>query len=280
MTNQKLNSILCPNCRRLISLDEPRCPYCETARPGSILKNNRLSRALRSAGIVKSTIVLNVVLFALSLVLWPGLPRFNMSSPFHFLAPDSNALFYIGATGTFSVLEHGRWWSLLSASFLHGSLLHLFFNMAAVNHIAPLVLREYGNSRTILIYLIGGAAGFLISIVGQVSFTVGASASLCSLIGAALYYGKSRGGVYGTAIYRHVSGWIIGLLIIGMMPGINNWGHGGGLLAGIALAFLLGYNEKRRETSLHRSLAAAVVLITLLAIGRGVLSLVIIRFFG
>ncbi len=279
MANNKRNSILCPNCRRLISLDEHRCPYCETARPGSLLRNNPISRAMGSAGIVKSLIVINVALFILSLVLWPGLPRFSMS-PFGFLAPDPNSLFYIGATGTFSVFQQGRWWTLLTAGFLHGSLLHLFFNMAAVNYIAPLAIREYGNSRTILIYLIGGVAGFAVSLVGRVPFTVGASASLCSLIGATLYYGKSRGGVYGAAIYRQVSGWVIGLLIIGLMPGINNWGHGGGLLAGIALGYLLGYNEKKGETSLHRSLATVLVLITLLAIGWGVVSLLAIRILG
>ena len=31
-------SMLCPNCRKLISSDEPACPYCGTSRPGSLWK--------------------------------------------------------------------------------------------------------------------------------------------------------------------------------------------------------------------------------------------------
>ena len=73
--------------------------------------------------------------------------------------------------------------------------------------------------------------------------TIGASAALCGLIGAALYYGKSRGGTFGQAIYKHTSGWVIGLFFIGLMPGINNWGHGGGLVAGIGTGYLFSYLE-------------------------------------
>ncbi|MCK4535310.1 MAG: rhomboid family intramembrane serine protease, partial [Syntrophobacterales bacterium] len=60
-----------------------------------------------------------------------------------------------------------------------------------------------------------------------------------------------------------VMGWVVGLALIGfMIPGINNWGHGGGIASGILLGFLMGYNEKRRENQLHRVLATICILLT------------------
>ncbi|MCD6532880.1 MAG: rhomboid family intramembrane serine protease, partial [Deltaproteobacteria bacterium] len=105
-----------------------------------------------------------------------------------------------------------------------------------------------------------------------VMFTIGASASVCGLIGALLYYGKSRGGEFGALVVSQVRGWIIGLVLIGFfLPSINNWGHGGGLLGGLVLAALLGYQERRLAGRLIRQLALLVVLITLAILGWAVL---------
>jgi rhomboid protease GluP len=61
--------------------------------------------------------------------------------------------------------------------------------------------------------------------------------------------------------------WVVFLFVFGfVVPGINNWGHGGGLLAGIGLGFLLGYREKRRENILHKLLARSCALATLLVL--------------
>ena len=62
--------------------------------------------------------------------------------------------------------------------------------------------------------------------------------------------------------------WVVFLFIFGfVVPGINNWGHGGGILAGIGLGFLLGYQEKRRENLFHKMLAGTCALVTLLVLG-------------
>ena len=75
-------------------------------------------------------------------------------------------------------------------------------------------------------------------------------------------------------------GWIVGLVIFGLLiPGINNWAHGGGVLAGILLGFLLGYQDRRPETMMHRVLGAACILLTiavLLWAGIGALSHVLL----
>lgn len=265
MTATKRTSLLCPNCNRLISSDEPSCPYCGISRPGSFLKNIPLSRSFFGPDtIVRTLIIANVSLFILSIALNPKSAGMS-ASPFTFLSPSNQSLFLLGATGSIPIGQFGRWWTLISASYLHGGVLHIFFNMAALSQIAPFILREYGFHRMIAIYTLGGVIGFLISFLAGVPFTIGASASLCALIGAALYYGKSRGGLYGQTVYKQLMGWVIGIFLFGfLVPGVNNWGHGGGLLGGVLLGYYLGYAETRKETSAHKTLAMVCIGLTVI----------------
>jgi rhomboid protease GluP len=62
------------------------------------------------------------------------------------------------------------------------------------------------------------------------------------------------------------------------VPGINNWGHGGGIAAGIGLGFLLGYQEKKRESLLHKLVAGSLAVITILILAWAVLSGIYFRF--
>lgn len=218
------------------------------------------------------TIILNTFMFVLSILISPTSTRFS-PNPFDFLSPGNTSLILLGATGTIPIDRFHRWWTLLSANFLHGSILHLLFNMLAFRQIAPFVLQEYGISRTTVIFLSSGAAGYLISYIAGIRFTLGASASICGLIGAAIYYGKSRGGYFGEMIYRQVAGWAAGIFIFGFLfPGINNWAHGGGLLSGLFVAFLLGYSERSQESSIHRTLAAVSSLAALGSLTWAILS--------
>jgi len=275
------SSILCPNCRKLISTDEPRCPYCGISRPASPLKNNFWTRGLGDPlQMVRWIIYLNVGMYAVALILNPMIPRFSYN-PLVFLSPENKSLLLLGATGTIPIGSLGRWWTVVSANYLHGSILHLFFNMFAFNQIAPLVIREYGVNRMILLYTLGGAFGFIVSYFAGITFTIGASAALCSLIGASLYFGKSRGGVYGQAIYRQLGAWTLGIFLFGLLfPGINNWGHGGGLAAGALLGAVMGYEEKKRETARHKLWAGAAAGLTLMILAWALLSGLYYRMIG
>ena len=151
----------------------------------------------------------------------------------------------------------------MSANYLHGGILHILFNMLALRQLIPLVGALFGINRLIVLYTLTGVAGFWVSYLADIPFTIGASAALCGLIGATLYYGKSRGGLFGRAIYRQVGGWAIGIFIIGLLiPGINNWGHGGGMAAGALLGYVLGYRENREDQAWHAALAGVCVAAT------------------
>jgi rhomboid protease GluP len=275
MPPTELKTILCPICRKLISMDEPRCPYCGTSKPGSWLHNNPLARIfIDPSRFIKGIIYVNVGMFVLTLLISFQSLSLSMGNPLHFLSPSLLSLRLFGATGTFAIDNLHRWWSLLSAIYLHGGILHILFNMMAFRQISALIVREYGIHRMFGIYTLGGMIGFWVSYLGGTSDTIGSSAAICSLIGAALYYGKSRGGVYGQAIYRQVGGWVLVIFLFGfLIPGIDNWGHGGGIAGGVLLGFLFGYHERKKETRLHRTLAhlcaITTVLILLWAIGSG-----------
>jgi rhomboid protease GluP len=275
MSGTEKKSILCPNCRKLISSDEPYCPYCGINKPGSLLKRSFFKKP---KDIIKVIIYCNVAVFIFSLILTP-LNLGSPANPLTFLSPSNNSLLLLGATGTIPIDRFGRWWTLLSASFIHGGILHIFFNMFALRQLGPFVLQEYGFNRFTIIYLLSGILGFYISYLAGVFLTIGASASICGLIGAILYYGKSRGGLYGETIYRQAMGWVIGLVLFGIMvPGINNWAHGGGIVAGMLIGLILSYSERKSETFFHRILGSGFVLLTIIVLLFAIVQAIYYRF--
>ena len=258
-------------------MDEPKCPYCGTPKPGAWWKNK--FNMSREDFPVRAVISTCVGFYILSLLFSPWKPHLSLN-PFTLLAPDNSSLILLGATGTIPIVRLGRWWTLITANYLHGNLLHIFFNMVAFRQLAYFVLREYGTHRFVVIYTLSGIAAFWVSYLAGVGITLGASGAVCGLIGAILYYGKSRGGAYGQAVYKQIGGWAIAIFAFGfLVPGINNWAHGGGIAAGLILGYLLGYRERRKDTLWHRYLAFGCVVLTVAALAWAIASSIYIRLF-
>jgi rhomboid protease GluP len=261
--------VSCPHCGRDIYPDENACSWCGAQRPGPWKRLTALLGAGKDGDWqIPVIVVANFGYFLLSLFISD---RGELSgNPLNFLSPDSRSLMLLGATGTVPVLSFHRYWTLISASYLHGGLIHISLNMMALRQIGPWVSAEFGPSRMFIIYTLSGVLGYLVSSFAGVGFTVGASASVCGLIGALFFFGRHRGGRYGEAVSREVSGWLISLLLFGLvMPGINNWGHGGGVLGGVLLARLLGYQSRGRETAWHRMLGLLCLVATVFALAWG-----------
>ena len=220
---------------------------------------------------VKTMIWINVVMFVISL-LFSGKDIMFTFNPFFAFTPSMDVLKFLGASGTLPIVTFQTWWSLITANWLHGSLLHILFNMMALKTVSPLIVKEFGVFRMFTIFTVTGMAGFLLSYAGNVPLTVGASGGICGLIGAALFYGKSRGGDWGQFIFKQTSGWVFGLALIGfLLPNINNWSHGGGLITGICIGWLFDYNERRKESLFDRSLAMIFFGLTLFFLTRSVI---------
>lgn len=273
-----MNSVFCPGCKKLVSKDESECPYCGLKNPGAWYKNNIVFTLLRDGDfVIKLIIGVNIFFYVLSLIVSQGI-SFS-PNPLNFLSPDTGALIFMGASGRVPVDTYKIWWSFVSASYLHGSILHILFNMIAFSQLYKMVLNFYGNSRTFLVYSISGISGFVLSYLSGTSVTIGASAAICGLIGSLFYYGKSRGGMHGKLVYKQVTGWIISLAVFGLLvPGIDNFGHLGGFLGGIITGFLFGYLEKKQENSLSRVCGILLALLTFFVLLMSVLNCINIIF--
>lgn len=218
----------------------------------------------RDSGVqlIRILIAINILMYLISLIISRHPWHFS-ANPMRWLAPDSHSLILLGATGTIPIDRHHHWWTLWSASYLHTSLPHILFNMIALRQVTPLIIDTFGAWRMFIIYSLSGMGGFFVSYLAGIPVTIGASAALCGLVGAALYFGKSRGGPYGQAVYRKVSSWALGIFLSGLLlPGINNWAHGGGMATGALAGKLLGYNERISENPFHRAVGWCCLIIT------------------
>jgi rhomboid protease GluP len=202
-----------------------------------------------------------VIAYAASVLLDPR-AALRARGLFDILAPSSGALYALGATGAVAWAE-GRWWTLLTAIYLHGSLLHLLFNLMWVRQLAPAVESALGAARLVLVFHVAGAAGFLVSNAVGVHLTIGASGAVFGLLGAMVQYGRSRGGRFGLAVFREYGQWALVIFALGfLMPGVNNAAHAGGFAAGYATARLAGRGAER---GVHRLLALAALGLTALS---------------
>ena len=140
------------------------------------------------------------------------------------------------------ILE-GQYWRLFTPMLLHGSILHLGFNMYALYIFGPGLERYYKHGRFLLLFFLGGFAGNVFSFVFSASPSLGSSTAIFGLLaaeGVFLYQNqKVFGGVARRALNNIIMIAVVNL-IIGLSPGIDNWGHMGGLLGGAIFAFLGG----------------------------------------
>lgn len=137
----------------------------------------------------------------------------------------------------------GQYWRLFTPMFLHGSILHLGFNMYALYIFGPGLERYYRHGRFLLLFLLGGFAGNVFSFMFSASPSLGSSTAIFGLLaaeGVFLYQNqKVFGGVARRALNNIIMIAVVNF-IIGLSPGIDNWGHMGGLLGGAIFALLGG----------------------------------------
>jgi rhomboid protease GluP len=141
------------------------------------------------------------------------------------------------------LIRAGQLWRLITPVLLHGSLLHIGFNMYALLIFGTNLEQRYGPARFLMLYLLGGFSGNVLSFLLSSGISVGASTAVFGLIAAEgifLYQHREMfGGQARRALGNIVT--IAGInLLLGLQPGIDNWGHIGGLLGGLIFAWFSG----------------------------------------
>lgn len=141
-----------------------------------------------------------------------------------------------------SLVAQGQIWRLLTPVFLHGNILHIGFNMYALWIIGGRMERAYGHAKFIALYFLSAYAGNVFSFLFQPSPSLGASTAIFGLLaaeGVLLYMNRKLIHDARAMLQNIITIGIINL-IIGMTGGIDNWGHLGGLLGGLAFGWFAG----------------------------------------
>ena len=140
-------------------------------------------------------------------------------------------------------IVNGDIWRLATPMFVHVGLTHIFVNMYSLYAIGPAVERFFLTARFLIIYMLAGVGGVALSLALSPFPSAGASGAIFGLLGALgtfLYLHRELFGKLGQLQLRQIVLVAILNLALGLAPGIDHWGHLGGLITGILLAWVIG----------------------------------------
>lgn len=264
---QRTGSVVCA-CGSLVGVNDEQCYACGRRNPGLWGYAGLLRVLGGDIGFFVSLIMYGcAALYVLALLLtfrW-GMDITGGGNPLAALSPAPQASMVFGASGAIPLFGLGMWWTVLSAGWLHGSMLHLVFNMMAVRNLAPPTADIYGAPRMIIIYSVASIGGFLLSSVAGLygipkfgaTLTLGASAPIFGLLGAVMYYGRRSGS---SLVHAQAKGYALGFFVFGLiLPGVDNAAHAGGFIAGYLAGMMLDPLERQNATHLVGAFIALIL---------------------
>ena len=272
---QTTGSIVCPSCGQLISVTNTRCPHCGRKNPSLWGYGKAFRKLGQDLGFTRIVIIGCISLYLITLLF--DIPGIQSNGVRNLLSPSPSSLFVFGSTGAIPIFVYGRWWSIFTSGWLHGSLIHIAFNLVWLKELMPVVGKAYGAGRLMIIYIFSGMASSLITssvayylndilppILNGAQLSIGASGSVFGLFGALVAYGQMTSNIGITQKYWNYS--IVLFLISFIFPGIDNWGHLGGFVGGYFICFLPWLNPQKREAQIHLLVGLACISITFLSI--------------
>jgi len=281
MLRKTTGSVVCPSCGSLFGVQDDKCYSCGRSNPGLWGFGPLLRQIGADFGFTQIVMGTCVTIYLITLLLSGS--AIGMGGIMSMLAPSTPVLFLFGASGAVPVFVYGRWWTVLSAGWLHASALHIALNMYWLYQMGPAIADIFGPSRIVIIYTAGGVAGFALSsfagaylppipFLRGAPFTVGASASLLGLIGALYHYGRTGSSLARqTALSIVLQVAVFGLLMGG--AGIDNFAHLGGFIGGYFMsAFLNPMTRERGDHTIAAVLclaAAAASIVASIVLGLG-----------
>jgi len=233
---------LCPACGTLVGATATKCHQCGASMRFSFAAASKsLGRWMpQTSPVTYAVLTICCVMFGLSMVITarmqgfasPGGGPLGMLTNLGGIATQVN--YRLGASLPLAY-NIGQPWRFITAIFLHGSILHIVFNMWVLMDIGPMVEELYGSARYLFLYVASGAAGYLLSsAVGNLS--VGASGSLLGLVGVLLAATTGRKSQAAQSLRSALIRWLVYIAVLGLiMRSTDNFAHLGGLAAGYLL---------------------------------------------
>jgi rhomboid protease GluP len=238
---------LCPACGTLVGASATKCHMCGASMTFSFAAASKtLARWLPQTSPVTYTILtICCVMFGLSLIITTRLQGFS--------APRGGALGALMSLGGISSevtirlgaslpqpYDFVQPWRLVTAIFLHGSILHILFNMWVLMDIGPMVEELYGSGRYLFLFVSSGIGGYVLSSMMGRFPSVGASGGLLGLIGVLLAATTGRKSLAAQSLRSALIRWLIYLAILGfIVRTTDNYAHFGGLTIGYLLGRLM-----------------------------------------
>jgi len=228
---------ICPACGSLVGINATRCHVCGTNLRFSLAALSKKFSGVfgeHEAPVTSFLLIANFVMLGVS---WLAFTAAGKGGGLTILWGLSGEPQYrLGASLGFPIFVQNEWWRLVTAMFLHGGLIHIGFNMMALMQFGPAIEELYGSARYLFIFIFTGAFGFLASaFTGH--FSLGASGGLLGLVGVMLAVTSKRGGAYMHDLRSRLISSVVILFVLGFsgFMAMDNWAHGGGLLAGFVL---------------------------------------------
>jgi rhomboid protease GluP len=244
-TKEPARPKLCPACGTLVGASATRCHQCGASMTFSIAAASRsLGRLMPATSPATYGILgFSCVLYGVSLLAtlrMSGLqpPSGGLFGLFNFGAISGEVLQRLGASLPLPV-DLKEPWRFVMAVFLHGSLMHILFNMWVLMDIGPQIEELYGSARFFFIYVITGIGGYVLS-SWRGHFSIGGSGALLGLIGVLLAITTGRRSAGMQMLRTQIIRWLIYIAVWGFLfPGIDNFAHLGGLVSGYILGRIM-----------------------------------------
>jgi len=265
---------LCPACGTLVGSTATRCHQCGASMTFSLAAASKsLSRLLPTTSPATYAILtLSCILYGFSL-LWTirlsGLQApagGGIGALLGLGGIDGGVLQRLGASLPLPI-NLQQPWRFVAAVFLHGSIMHIVFNMWVLMDIGPQIEELYGSARFLFIYVVTGIGGYLVSSF-FFKFSVGGSGALLGLIGVLLAITTGRKSAGMQMLRSQIIRWLIYIAVWGFLfPGIDNFAHAGGLATGFVLGKIMVDRapvspEERKRAQLLGWASALVVIVS------------------
>jgi len=211
---------ICPDCMVFAPVGI-RCPDHAGLPQGAARVTSGVRRAsIEGTGalVTKAMIAINVLVYLACLAQGSSLGQ------------TSGKIFEKGALYVHGGLDQGEWWRLITAAFLHASILHIGMNMVVLWIVGAPVEQALGRGRFLVLYIVSGLAGSAGALIfSPDAVTVGASGAIFGILGAALVLESQRSYVLGGQAFGLI---VINLVLTFAIPNISVGGHLGGLAGG------------------------------------------------
>lgn len=264
---------LCPACGTLVGATANKCHQCGASLTfGMAAATRSLSRLMPTESpVTYGILTLSCLLYVATLI--ATIRENGLQAPG---GGGLGALMGLGGISNRVLINFGAsvpWpfdlvqpFRLVMATFLHGSLLHIAFNMWVLMDIGPQIEELYGSARYLFLYVATGIGAFLLSGLLGRHVSIGGSGALLGLIGVLLAMTMGHKTAAMQMLRSQLIRWLVYIGILGiMMSGTDNYAHAGGLITGFLLGRIMvnrppmSDQEKTRATLLGWTSAIVVV---------------------